>query len=49
MESDTLSDDMVERKTFDLSNLKLDEVYKKTFVFREVQCTLGLRLYRVVP
>ena len=41
MESDTLSDDMVEKKTFDLSNLKLDEVFKKTFVFREVQCTLA--------
>ncbi|KAJ7382062.1 Cytosolic phospholipase A2 [Desmophyllum pertusum] len=35
MESDTLSDDLVEAKTFDLSGLELDKVYQKTFVFRQ--------------
>lgn len=36
MESDTLSDDLVDTKSFDLSALKIDETYQKTFVFREV-------------
>lgn len=35
MESDTLSDDLVDTKSFDLSALKKDETYKKTFVFKE--------------
>lgn len=36
MESDTLSDDLVDTKSFDLSALKIDETYQKTFVFKEV-------------
>ena len=40
MESDTLSDDLVDTKTFDLSGLELDKVYQKTFVFRQVYCDL---------
>ncbi|XP_058949865.2 cytosolic phospholipase A2 isoform X1 [Pocillopora verrucosa] len=35
MESDTLSDDLVDTKSFDLSALKIDETYQKTFVFKE--------------
>ncbi|KAL9969386.1 hypothetical protein ACROYT_G021596 [Oculina patagonica] len=35
MESDTLKDDLVETKTFDLSGLELKKVYQKTFVFRQ--------------
>ena len=42
MESDTLSDDMVETKTFDLAGLELDKLYQKTFVFRQVKCESGL-------
>lgn len=38
MESDTLSDDVVETKTFDLTALELNKVYQKTFVFRQVKC-----------
>ena len=38
MESDTLSDDMVETKTFDLTGLERNKVYHKTFVFRQVKC-----------
>jgi len=36
MESDTFSDDLVETKTFDLTSLELNKVYRKTFVFRQV-------------
>ena len=36
MESDVLSDDLVETLTFDLSDLQLDKVLKKTFKFRQV-------------
>ncbi|XP_066028623.1 cytosolic phospholipase A2-like [Pocillopora verrucosa] len=35
MESDTVGDDLVDTKSFDLSALKIDETYKKTFVFKE--------------
>ncbi|XP_020624400.1 cytosolic phospholipase A2-like isoform X3 [Orbicella faveolata] len=35
MESDTFSDDLVETKTFDLTSLELNKVYRKTFVFRQ--------------
>lgn len=38
MESDTLSDDFVDAKTFDLSGLELNKVHKETFVFRQVMC-----------
>ena len=36
MESDTVGDDLVDTRSFDLSALKIDETYKKTFVFKEV-------------
>lgn len=36
MESDTVGDDLVDTKSFDLSALKIDETCKKTFVFKEV-------------
>jgi len=36
MESDTLSDDLVETQTFDLSELEHEKVYQKTFKFRQV-------------
>lgn len=36
MESDTLSDDLVETKTFDLTSLELNKAYQKTFVFHQV-------------
>lgn len=42
MESDTLKDDLVDTKTFDLSGLELKKVYQKTFVFRQVMCDFGL-------
>jgi len=35
MESDTLSDDLVETQTFDLSELEHEKVYQKTFKFRQ--------------
>ncbi|KAJ7382060.1 Cytosolic phospholipase A2 [Desmophyllum pertusum] len=35
MESDTISDDLVDTKTFDLSGLELDKVYRETFLFRK--------------
>ena len=42
MESDTISDDLVDTKTFDLSGLELDKVYQETFLFRKVYCNPGL-------
>lgn len=38
MESDMLSDDLVDVTTFDLSGLELNKIHKKTFVFRQVMC-----------
>ena len=38
MESDTLSDDLVETKTFDLTGLEHNKTHQKTFVFRQVKC-----------
>ena len=38
MESDTLSDDLVDTQTFDLSGLELNKPFQKTFVFRQVEC-----------
>ena len=45
MESDTLSDDLIETKTYDLTKLELNKVYQKTFVFRQVQCESFLYMF----
>lgn len=45
MESDTLSDDLVETQTFDLSGLELDKVCHKTFKFCQVFLTVLCHFY----
>ena len=37
MDCDILHDDLVEKETFDLRTLKVDETYEKTFTFRKVK------------
>lgn len=37
MDCDIFHDDLVEKETFDLRTLKVDETYEKTFTFRKVK------------